>query len=192
MISKTFLDTALAPDRFPERPLDEAPERWWIAKVKPRQEKQLAQDFFESGIEYYLPMYTKNSPRPGSKSPRLFHIPLFAGYIAFSQETPHDIFSSGRVVNLIEIRNQRRFIKEMDQIYYLLKGKAPLLPVSEVLTHLPGTPVLITHGPFAGTKGVINKHNTPYELILSVECLGNASLKIDPSWIKEDISEESV
>lgn len=194
MTLKTItLSTATAPSRFPERPIHAATEKWWIAKVKPRQEKLLAQDFFENGIEYYLPLYIKNTPRTGSKSPRLFQIPLFAGYISFAQEKPHDIYTSGRVVSIIEVRHQKRFITEMNQIYCLLQGNAPLSPIIEEQQHSPpGTPVLITHGPFTGTRGIIHQNSTESEIILSVECLGNASLKIDPAWIKEDKSEESV
>jgi len=175
------------PSRFPARPPGEAAERWWVAKVKPRQEKQIAQDFFDSGIEYYLPLYIKNTPRPGSRSPRLFNVPLFPGYISFAQEKPHGVYSTGRLVSLIEIRNQRRFVNELNQIYHLLQGDAPLTPVSG--PHLAaGTPVCITQGPFAGTKGIIHKTSSSVDIIVSVECLGNASLKINPSWVTEDIS----
>ena len=78
-----------APTRHPDRPLDQATERWWIAKVKPRQEKQLAADFFKASIEYYLPLYARNTPRPGTKHRRIFHVPLFPGYISFAQNQPH-------------------------------------------------------------------------------------------------------
>ena len=181
-------DTAPAPERFPDRPLDEADERWWVAKVKPRQEKLLAADFFRAGIEYYLPLYLKNTPRPGTSHPRLFHVPLFPGYIAFAQNQPHDIYRSGRVVNLIEIRHQKRFIHELNQVYFALQGKAPLEPVTEQFTE--GTPVKIIHGPFAGIEGIVAHSASSMHLLLSVECLGRAILKIERSWIRE-IEEES-
>ncbi len=173
----------IAPPRFPDRPLDQAQERWWVAKVKPRQEKQLAADFYKDGIEYYLPLYVKNTPRPGTKHNRIFHVPLFSGYISFAQNQPHDIYKSGRVVNLIEIRHQQRFIRELNQIYYAQKGNAPLEPVGD--TFAEGTPVKIIHGPFAGICGIVSKDPLSTRLILSVECLGNAALQIERSWIKQ-------
>jgi hypothetical protein len=176
-------DAIALPPRYPDRPLDQAAEKWWVAKVKPRQEKQLAQDFYKEDIEYYLPLSIKNTPRTGSKTPRLFHVPLFPGYISFAQEKPHNIFSTGRVVTIIEVIHQQRFIRELNQIYNLLKGNAPLEPVAGNLTD--GTPMQIIQGPFAGAKGIIYKSLTPSTIILSVDCLGNAALKIDRSWLKE-------
>jgi transcription antitermination factor NusG len=176
-------NTPILPQRFPDRPLDLAMERWWVAKVKPRQEKQLAADFYNDGIEYYLPLYVKNTPRPGTKHRRIFNIPLFAGYISFAQNNPHDIYTSGRVVNLIEIRHQQRFVRELNQIYYAQQGKAPLEPVGD--TFAEGTPVKIIHGPFTGICGIVSKDPSSKLLILSVECLGNAALQIERSWIKQ-------
>jgi transcription antitermination factor NusG len=171
------------PQRFPDRPLNEAAERWWVAKVKPRQEKLLATDFFKTGIEYYLPLYTKNTPRPGTTHKRIFHVPLFPGYIAFAQDQPHNIYLSGRVVNLIEIKHQQRFIREMNQIYFALQGNAPLEPAPDAFTE--GTPVKIIHGPFRGIEGIVTKDTASLHLILSVEGLGKATLKVDRTWIKE-------
>jgi hypothetical protein len=171
----------IAPARFPDRPLDQATERWWVAKVKPRQEKQLAADFFKDGIEYYLPLYIKNTPRPGTTHRRLFQVPLFAGYISFAQNQPHNIYRSGRVVNLIEIRHQQRFIRELNQIYFALQGNAPLEPVTD--TFQEGTRVRIIHGPFTGVEGLVSRDPASTKLMLSVECLGSAALTIERSWI---------
>lgn len=177
----TKTNEILAPARFPDRPLDQATERWWIAKVKPRQEKQLAADFFLDEVEYYLPLYTKNTPRPGTTHRRIFSVPLFSGYIAFAQNQPHNIYRSGRVVNLIEIRHQQRFIRELNQIYFALQGNAPIEPVTDSFPE--GTLVRINHGPFKGIEGLVSKDPASNRLILSVECLGNASLTIERSWI---------
>lgn len=172
------------PMRFPDRPIDAAEHRWWIAKVKPRQEKQLALDFFNEEIEYFLPLYTKNTPRTGTGSRRLFQIPLFPGYICFAQETPHRIYLSGRVVNLIEIRHQKRFIRELNQIYFVCKGSFPLEPHGEANHLLPGTPVAITVGPLKGLTGTVIKGSGASRLILSVTGLGNAAVQIDNSWLQ--------
>lgn len=178
------LETTNPPMRFPDRPIDAAEQRWWIAKVKPRQEKQLALDFLNEKIEYFLPIYTKNTPRNGTGSRRLFQIPLFPGYISFAQETPHQIYLSGRVVNLIEIRHQKRFISELNQIYFVCKGSIPLEPHQEANHLLPGTPVTITIGPLKGLSGTVIKESGASRLILSVAGLGNAAVQIDNSWLQ--------
>ncbi len=171
------------PSRYPERPINEAEERWWIAKVKPRQEKQLAADFLKAGIEYYLPLYTKNTPRPGTKHRRLFHLPLFPGYISFAQNQPHNIFRSGRIVNIIEVRNQKRFVNELNQIYFALQNNAQLEPCSETFSE--GTPVKVVFGPLAGITGIVCKDNASAKLILAVEGLGSAMITINRLWVRE-------
>lgn len=167
--------------RYPDRPLDEASERWWIAKVKPRQEKRLAEDFMRTGIEYYLPLCKKNTPRPGTGSARIFFVPLFPGYISFAQDKPHDIFRTGRIVNIIEVRNQRRFKRELNQIYRALSADAPLEPATG--TFKEGANVRILYGPFAGIDGMVSRDSCSNKLVLSVECLGFAELTIERSWI---------
>jgi transcription antitermination factor NusG len=172
----------LPPSRYPDRPISEATARWWIAKVKPRQEKQLAAHFLKENIEYYLPLYRKNSPRPGTKTSRIFHTPLFPGYICFAQDIPHSVYNSGRVVNLIEVRSQKRFIAELEQIYRALQGNFHLEPVTDFFQ--PGTPVEIIHGPLRGIRGTVVSDKSRSRLILTVDGLGRAELQVDKSNIK--------
>lgn len=169
------------PIRYPDRPLAEAPERWWIAKVKPRQEKQLAMDLRERNVEYFLPLITKNTPRPGTNSARLFTIPLFPGYICFAQNTPKDIFCTGRVVNLMEVRNQGRFIRECDQILRVINGQVPIAPLEE---YVAGMPVAVEFGPLKGLEGIIAEVRGNSRLVLSVEGLGRACVTIDNNWVR--------
>lgn len=169
------------PIRYPDRPLCEAPEHWWIAKVKPRQEKQLAIDLRERHVEYFLPLILKNTPRPGKKSARLFSVPLFPGYICFAQNTPKDIFSTGRVVNLMEVRNQGRFVRECDQILQVINGQVPIAPLEE---YVEGMPVTVEFGPLKGLEGIITEVRGNSRLVLSVEGLGRACVTIDNAWVK--------
>ena len=170
------------PSRYPERPLNEAPERWWIAKVKPRQEKLLAFDFIDNGIEFYLPFYTKVSLRPGTKKHRKSILPLFPGYISFSQKVPHEIFSTGRIVNIITIRHQQRFVRELMQIERALNNGFPIEPVLEAFHE--EEEVVVTHGSLKGIRGVVASVRNNRKLILTVECLGHASMEIDMSCVR--------
>lgn len=86
------------------------------------------------------------------------------------------------MVNLIEIRHQQRFIRELNQVYIALNAKAPLEPVTEQFPE--GSTVTIIHGPFAGIEGVVVKSASSLQLMLSVECLGRAVLKIERAWIR--------
>lgn len=169
------------PVRFPDRPLKDAIERWWIAKVKPRQEKLLADDLLQQNIEYFLPLIVKNTPRPGTKHRRIFNVPLFPGYLCFAQNAPYNIFSTGRVVNLMEVRNQSRFVRECDQILRVIQGQFPIDRLEEFIE---GMPVVIEYGPLKGLQGIITEMRGSSRLVLSVEGLGRACVTIENSWVK--------
>jgi transcription antitermination factor NusG len=170
------------PSRYPERPIVQAEAKWWIAKVKPRQEKQLAFDFMNFGIEYYLPLYNKVTFRPGTNKKRTFIVPLFPGYICFTQDVPKDIYRTGRVVNLIEVRNQKRFINELSQIYMALEKGFTLEPVDFPFDI--ESKVEIISGTLKGVRGIVAKIKSNRRLILSVECLGQAAVQVDMGQVK--------
>lgn len=170
------------PTRFPDQPIEQAKERWWIAKVKPRQEKQLAFDFLEYGVEYYLPLYEKLSIRPGTNKKRYFSVPLFPGYICFAQDVPKDIFRTGRVVNLIEIKNQNRFIKEITAIYMAFEHGLVVQPVTQPI--VVQSQVEVISGILKGIQGVVSSLKDQLSLILEVNGLGSAAVHIDMSQVR--------
>jgi transcriptional antiterminator RfaH len=172
------------PDRFPvERPIDEAAHPWWIAKLKPRQEKAMADDFIKRGIEYYLPMYTKVTRRKDNNKPRKSVLPLFPGYISYAPQpgSARTIFTTGRVVSVIEVRHQKRFIYELNQVYRSLKGGFPLEPLE---TYEVGALVHVKGGPLRGIEGRIVKLQSGSRLVLEVEGLGRAAMMVDASMVK--------
>lgn len=176
----------IPPSRFPDREIDKAAERWWIAKTKSRQEKQLAFDLFEKGIEYYLPLYKRTyirPARPGCKGKkRYFELPLFPGYVAFAQDSPHDIYKTGRVVQLIEVKNQPRFIRELSLIYHSFNSGHVVLPVTHSIE--PEMDVEILGGVLRGVRGKVLKIRNSRFLVLSVEGMGKAIVKVDAGLVK--------
>lgn len=170
------------PSRFPDRPIESANERWWVAKVKPRQEKQLAFDFIKNGIEYYLPLYEKVTLRPGTNKKRISVVPLFPGYICFAQNTPRDIFITGRVVNIVEVKNQARFIKELSAILMAIEYGYQIQPVDKPVTVKARVEVI--SGALKGVQGIISSIKNEASLILEVSGLGAASIQMDISQVK--------
>lgn len=168
--------------RFPAVPIEQACCRWWVAKVKPRQEKQLAIDLLKKGVEYYLPLYKKTTVRPGTNKKRISIVPLFPGYICFSQDIPKDIFLTGRVVNLIEIINQKRFVKELSAIYYAFEYGYSVEPISEPV--MPNTKVEIISGMLKGIQGVVASIRNHVHLILEVGGLGRAAVQIEMRQVR--------
>ncbi len=172
------------PDRFPLRPIAEHDNPWWIAKVKPRQEKALAIDFIEKNVEYYLPMFTKVTRRADNNKPRKSVLPLFPGYICFCAErgTQRSIFTTGRVVSVLEVRHQAKLIRELDQIYRGFLAGSELEPLDYGIQ--PGMSVMVQSGSLKGITGIVSRiHNTD-KLVLSVEGLGLAAMIIDLALVK--------
>jgi transcription termination/antitermination protein NusG len=170
------------PPRFPDRPIADATSPWWVAKVKPRMEKALAFDFIKQDIEYYLPMYTKVTRRKDNNKPRKSILPLFPGYIAFSMKVPQGIFVTGRVVNIVEIRHQKRFIEEIGQIYLALEKGIAVEPCFDAIP--TGTLVEVMAGPLRGIKGIVSRAQSQSKLVLEVEGLGRASIAIDTALVR--------
>jgi len=174
------------PSRFPDRPIREAAHPWWVAKIKPRQEKALAFDFIKNNVEYYLPLVTKVTRRKDNNKPRKSVLPLFPGYISFcaAEGNAANVYKTGRVVSIIEIRHQRRFSEELTQIYQALESGVVLEPVS--VSYPPGTPVYVHAGPLKGIRGIITRVQDSERLVLSVAGLGQASMIIDSAYVKPD------
>jgi transcription antitermination factor NusG len=171
------------PARFPSRRIDEAIMPWWIAKIKPRQEKAIALDFVNKNIEYYLPMVTRVTRRKDNNKPRKSIVTLFSGYISFCSGKAglRDVFSTGRVVNIIEIRHQKKFIAELSQIYFALEQGVVLESCTE--EYIAGTTVIVRSGPLKGIKGVVSKTQNRNILILSVDGLGQAAISVDSALV---------
>jgi transcription antitermination factor NusG len=172
------------PARFPARAITEAAAPWWVAKVKPRQEKAIAFDFIRNNVEYYLPLVTHVTRRRDNNKPRKSILPLFPGYISFcsSEHAAAGIYKTGRVVSIIAIKHQRRFTEELTQIYQALETGVALEPVT--VSYPPGTAVSVVAGPLRGLKGIISRVHDSNRLVLSVNGLGQASMLIDASMVK--------
>jgi transcription antitermination factor NusG len=172
------------PARSPDRPIDRAEYPWFVAHVKPRQEKALADDCLRLGIEYYLPMTVKVTRRKDNNKPRKSVLPLFAGYLSFSsaREAHAGLYATGHVAGIIEIRHQKKFIAELGQIYSLLEKGVPLEPCTMALAE--GDEVYIEAGPLRGVRGVITTVRDRERLILAVEGLGRAIATIDAAMVK--------
>jgi len=151
---------------------------------KPRQEKAIAFDFIKNNIEYYLPLIVKVTRRKDNNKPRKSILPLFPGYISFCADnfTAPKIYKTGRVVSVITVKNQKRFLEDLMQIYYALENGADLMPVNE--RYEEGDLVYISDGPFKGLKGTISKIHENNRLILSVNGLGKASMSININFVK--------
>jgi transcription antitermination factor NusG len=173
------------PARFPpDHPITEASGPWCVAHVKPRMEKALADDCVKRSIEYYLPLVTKVTRRKDNNKPRKSILPLFPGYLSFcgTKETFHELYRTGRIAAIIEIKHQKRFITEISQVYSLLEKGIPLEPCAISLS--TGQLVQVEAGPLRGVRGTVVTMKSQQRLILSVEGLGQAMITVDAAFVK--------
>jgi transcriptional antiterminator RfaH len=128
-------------------------------------------------------MFTKVIRRRDNNKPRKSVLPLFPGYICFAAPSgfERDVFRTGRVVSIIEVRHQRRFVNELEQIYASLAANAPLQPCYDLV---PGEEAVVISGPLRGIRGTVVKMQSESKLILSVDGLGRAAMVIDAYMVK--------
>ena len=150
---------------------------WWVAHTKSRNEKALAHDLLRKNISYFLPMTWKVHSSRGRKLKSL--LPLFGGYLFFcGQESQRvEVLRTNRVANLIEVKDQDRFLDELSGIERALKAKVPLSVHKYIKT---GQMCRVTSGPLRDLEGIVLKSKSTARLVLKIDMLGQAaSVEVD-------------
>lgn len=173
------------PSRYPNIPIHETDLSWYIARVRPRQEKALAFDLMAREIGYYLPLFTKSIKRPDNQKKRTSILPLFPSYVPFECERlPPWLFNSDRICNILEIKEQRKFKQQLNMIYMAREGRMGLSPVDRI-EFIVGKPARIAQGPFAGLIGKMVKRINDHVFALHMEGLGYAAIQVNADCLEE-------
>lgn len=173
----------------PSKPFDcsiiEKEGTWWVAKVKPRQEKAFAFDLLEQGIDYYLPFYEKKTKRSDGKF-RKSTLVLFPSYVPFVSEKPYGLLKKNRLATILSIEAQKRFKKEINQIYLAHTIDSILEPAPMKMPAEVGDAIEIIAGPLIGVQGMLSEITIEKaKVILEVKGLGNVKIFIDIRMIKK-------
>ncbi len=173
------------PQRWPEcRALEDDVGKWWVVRVKPRNEKALAWELQRMGVSYYLPLMTKRTIRRDNGKPRKSIICLFPGYISIAdyQERRAEIMRSGRVLRPIEVLDQERFVQELKSVRKALES-ALELELHPCLA--AGHEVIITSGPMQGVQGAVAEFNQR-RVYLNVHMFNQAvTVAVDPEQLAQ-------
>ena len=150
---------------------------WGVAHVRSRQEKVLARHLAENGIAFYLPLTMTRRQRAG----RVFtsHLPLFGGYVFHraGRERLDLLRRSNVVAKLMDVPDQEELGAARAQVRQLHHAGASLKPWTELL---PGQPVRIESGSFAGYTGVVVRGKGHDRLVVSISLLRqSASVELD-------------
>lgn len=155
--------------RWPEgRALAEDLGRWWVARVKPRNEKALALELGSLGVGYYLPMLIQRTQRKDNGKTRKSVVCMFPGYVPLVgyPERGLEIMRSHRVIGIIAIPDQAQFVRELDSVRMALGGLGPVDIHPQLVA---GRRVRIIAGPMLGAEGVILDMTRRNLLYLNVE-----------------------
>lgn len=144
---------------------------WGVAQVRSRQEKVLARHLAQHGIPFYLPLMENRRKRGGRSL--VSHVPLFPGYVFHrAPEQQRDLlWRSEVVVNLIAVHDPDLLSRELEQLRRLQVAGADLRLYHELV---PGEPVKIADGAFAGYTGVVVRGKGHDRLVVSVSLLRQA------------------
>jgi transcription antitermination factor NusG len=158
------------PEVFPQDLFDVSPgeSAWTVAHTRSRQEKVLARHLEILGIAHYLPQYERQIRRSGRRF--LSYLPVFPGYVFLRPEASArvEVFRSGVVVRLLEVRDQDLLHAELRQLRALQEAGAELIPYTDLAV---GESVRIVEGPFRGYRGEILRAPSGPRLIVSVSML---------------------
>ncbi len=170
---------------------------WWVAHTKSRNEKALAQDLIRKDISYFLPMSWRVR-RIRKRTVRSL-LPLFSGYLFFcSEESGRTaLWRTNRVANIIEVKDQQRFLEELLQIEQALQAGVPLAPhkyikagqrcriIGGALADLQGVVVRPPKYKTERSGGAVKATNT-IRLVLQIDMLGQAaSVEVDIDMIEK-------
>lgn len=156
--------------------------QWWVVHTKSRNEKALAHDLIGRKISYFLPMSWK--VRRKSRRTTRSLLPLFSGYLFFcGQENDRvEVLRTDRVANLIEVKDQQKLVRELQQIEQALRAGEPVTPHKYLKE---GQKCRVVAGPLMGLEGVVAGVRGEMRLVLQVDMLGQAaSVEIDVDMIE--------
>ena len=160
--------------REPEFRIEDGPGCWWLLHTKPRNEKALARDLYDRGLNYFLPLVTATR-RYGGRRVELL-IPLFPGYLFLMCLSEGDRFAAvttNRVARSIEINDQACIRSELGQLCRLLTTgkKVDLYPSIK-----RGRRCRIRSGSLKGIEGVVTTRRNNGRIFLSVQALGQSAI----------------
>lgn len=156
--------------------------QWWVIHTKSRNEKALAHDMIRRNISYFLPMTWKIS-RKSRRTIRSL-LPLFGGYLFFcgSEIDRLEVLRTDRVANLIEVKDQEKLLRELEQIEQALQAGVPVTPHKYIKE---GQKCRVIAGPLMGLEGIVSRAHGATRLVLQVDMLGQAaSVEIDMDMIE--------
>ncbi|MCI0641908.1 MAG: hypothetical protein L0Y72_30575 [Gemmataceae bacterium] len=169
---------------FADTPWEAGEERWWVLHTRPRAEKSLARRLLTHGNGFFLPLHQRRWLNKARKFES--HVPLFPGYVFLhgTQDARLAALATNLVVNVLTVTDQSCLHEDLSRVHHLMVSGAPLTPEQ---TLMPGAPVEIVAGPFAGLHGKFLRRAGACRLFIEVSFLQcGVSVEIEP-WMMQPL-----
>jgi transcription antitermination factor NusG len=164
---------------------DETSGQWWVVHTRPRAEKSLARRLRKRRVAHFLPLYHREW-RSGSRL-RSSYLPLFPGYLFLHGDFQDRLFAleTNLVVRTLEVKDQDQLATDLQRVYRLVESGSPLAPEDRLV---PGSPVEIISGPFAGMSGKILRRGKKLHFFVEVHLLQQGVSVEMESWMFQALS----
>jgi transcriptional antiterminator RfaH len=163
----------LEPFVYPDNLLDDlsirsAEGQWWVLHTRPRAEKSLVRRLRKLRLAHFLPLYHREW-RSGSRQ-RSSYLPLFPGYLFLHGDHEARLFAleTNLIVRTLEVKDQEQLDADLRRVHQLVESGAPLAPEDRLV---PGSPVEIVSGPFAGMEGKVLRRGKKLHFFVEVHLL---------------------
>ena len=167
---------------LPGTPPAAAVVRWFVAHVRPRCEKKLAEFCEREQFEVCLPCYS--SERKYLRKKVTFQKPLFPGYVFLRIADLHKtkVVQSDYVANLLKVEDQELFIRQLQDILRALETGLDIQLIPQIGI---GCRVKIKSGPLEGMDGWVEKRHGFSVVLLRLDFIGQAAaVKLDASQLE--------
>lgn len=155
-------------------------DSWKVVYVASRQEKQVAKQLGEAGIEHYLPLYKKLQQWSDRK--KWVEFPLFNGYV-FVKPTKlqrDEVLILHGVIAYLRYNGGDAIVldKEIDSLQRIISSGYSLESINTPEDFEIGEQVIVMEGPLAGHQVDILRKNKEEYFLVSFDTLGQ-SIKIE-------------
>lgn len=150
---------------------------WYVAHVRPRCEKKLADYCGREGFSTTLPLYRSVKKYRGKTV--TFMKPMFPGYLFLRllQSQRQTVYQSDYVANLLDVPNQQEFEHQLNDILFALEQE---VEIRLAPTIGPGVKVRIKTGPLQGIEGWVESRKGMVEVLLRLDFISQAAaVKMD-------------
>jgi transcriptional antiterminator NusG len=152
---------------------------WYALRLRSRADFVVAAALADAGIETFFPTYTTETRWVDRV--KFITKPLFGGYI-FIRTAPNALHAVRRIAGVVQVLGytptEETTISDAE-IASLRIAVASRKPLTEC-PYVAGQLVRVTHGPMAGSEGVVTRSKGVTRIVIAIEMLCRAvSLEID-------------